>query len=125
MAVLGNRSPYELIRGIRPQLPGAMVGELPRESISVGEYVTRLQEYMRETYHFVQRQQEAVIERMEGKEDGRLSAELWPGDTVLVKREKFEAKDGPIRFQARVYPNVYKTTESYHAHVLCCRCSGS
>ena len=86
-----------------------MVGELPCKSISVGEYVTRLQEYMREIYRSVQGQQEAVIERMEGKEDGRLSAELWPGDIDLVKPQKFEPKEGPICFQARFYPNLYKS----------------
>ena len=109
MAVLGNRSPYEIVTGIKPKLLGAMLGELPRKSVSVGKYVTRLQEYMRGTYRLVQRQQEAVIERMEGKEDGRLSAGLWPGYTVLVKREKFETKEGPIRFKARVYRTCTKS----------------
>ena len=74
MAVLGNRIPYEIVMGIKPKFPGALVGETPREAISVDEYVTRLQEYMQETYRSVQRQQEAVVEKLKWKEYGRLSA---------------------------------------------------
>ena len=81
---------------------------------------------MRDTYRCVQRQQEAVVEKFEGREDGRLSAELWPADTVLVRRDKLDVKGGPVKFQARVYPNVYKVTKkvSTHTHVPCCRCCG-
>ncbi len=37
-----------------------------------------------------------------------MSSELNVGDLVLVKREPTIRRDGPLRFQSRVYPETYK-----------------
>ena len=46
------------------------------------------------------------MEKEEGRQDGRLSAELFIGDAVLVRRELTAVRAGPTRFQERVYEGV-------------------
>ena len=50
MADLGNRCPYEVVTGLQPKMPVAMVAESGREFLPVTEYVVQLQAYMRDTY---------------------------------------------------------------------------
>ena len=50
MKVLGGRSPYEVVYGIRPKLPAALDPSKAVEKISVGEYVERLGKYFTESY---------------------------------------------------------------------------
>jgi len=111
MADLGNRCPYEVITGIKPRLPTAMLTEHPREHVPVTQYVQDLVRYMQETYRSVQRLQVAAQQKAEGTHSGRASAELEIGDSVLVKREPSAARGGPLRFQPRTYPGVYKVDQ--------------
>ena len=118
MSELGGRSPYEVVTGIKPKLPVAMVTEGPREFVPVDEYVRRLQQYMEETYRSVRRTKEESVERHEGTLEGRMSAELLVGDAVLVRRDPTEKRAGPERFQSRVYPGVYKVSRKVGPHTF-------
>ena len=107
MACLGGRSPYEVVTGLKPRLPRALVGALPVEERSVDAYVRDLVEHLRETHKSVQRSTLAAIERDEHSMAGRLSQELHMGDPVLVRREPTVKREGPSRFQARTYPGIF------------------
>ena len=102
------RTPYEVVTGMKPKLPVAMVTEGPREFLPVGTYVEQLRSYMTDTYSAIDRIKTESLEKHEGETDGRRSAVLEVGDAVLVKREASEKRAGPTRFQPRVYPGVYK-----------------
>ena len=45
MADLGNRCPYEVVTGLKPKMPSAMVAEWDREFLPVTDYVVQLQAY--------------------------------------------------------------------------------
>ena len=74
-----RRSPmalYEVVTGLKPKMPAAMVSEHDRECLPVTDYVVQLQRFMRDTYRAVQRLQVATHERVEGTSGGHLSHEL-------------------------------------------------
>ena len=108
MKELEWRTPYEVVTGIKPKLPVAMVTEGPREFLPVGTYMEKLRSYLSDTYSAICRLKTEALEQDEGAADGKRSAVLEVGDAVLVKREASEKRVGPTRFQPRVYPGVYK-----------------
>ena len=111
MADLGNRSPYEVVTGLKPKMPVAMVAKSGRGFLPVTEYTVQLQAYMRDTYQAVKRLQTAAHERVEGTLSGHLSRELHVGDAVLVKRlPSGSGYEGPIRFRPSTYPGIYKVS---------------
>ena len=116
MQELGGRSPYEVVTGIKPKPPVAMVTEGPREFVPVDEYVRRLSQYMEETYRSVRRTKEESLERQEGILEGRQSAEILVGDAVLVRIGPTEKRGGLEGFQARVYPGVYRVSRKVGPH---------
>ena len=103
MEVLGGRSPYEVVLGIRPVLPGALRPGASVAHLTVDAYAENLAKYFRETYQEVQRVQQKVVDRRERDLGGHLSSELSVGDIVLVKRERDPKAAGPARFHKRTY----------------------
>ena len=51
---------------------------------------------------------EEAANKAEGSGAGRLSGPLKVGDLVLIKREPTATRTGPLRFQPRTYPKVYR-----------------
>ena len=49
---------------------------------------------------------------------GNLSAELQLGELVLVRREPTVRREGPLRFQSRVDPEVYKIKKNIARHTF-------
>ena len=118
MAVLGGKSPYEVVTGLVPKMPIAALATQPVKSLDVGEYVKKLREYMVSTYKTVMQVQSETLEADEGKQVGHLSQELWPGDTVLVKRETSAKREGPARFQSRTYNGLYRIVRKVGRHTF-------
>ena len=108
MACLGGRSPYEVVTGLKPRLPRTALGALPVELRTVNSYVNDLMTHLREVHATVQRVALEEIEKTETTLGGHISAELEVGDPVLVRREATVRREGPTRFQSRVYEGVYK-----------------
>ncbi len=47
---------------------------------------------------------------------GHAARELWPGDTVLIKKDPTAERVGALRFQPRVYPGVYRIKRKIDRH---------
>jgi hypothetical protein len=118
MAVLGGRCPYEIVTGLKPRLPAGLSAGGPVEHVTLGDYVGRLREYMRGAHAGVVRAQAEAVEAAEATMKGHLTSELWPGDAVLVRREPTVERRGPLRFQQRVYPGVYRVKTMINRHTF-------
>jgi len=105
---LGGRSPFEVVTGLRPRLPAALNSAIPVGHVSISEYVGKLRDYFRESHAEIQRVQQAAVEDREEDVTGYLSKELEVGDIVLVRREATAGRKGPLRFQSRTYPQLYR-----------------
>ena len=70
MACLGGRSPYEVVTGLKPRFPRALIGAFPVEDRSVDAYVKALIESLREVHSSVQRMTLATIEKDENSVRG-------------------------------------------------------
>ena len=58
---------------------------------------------------------------MEAKEstlDGYLSSELQVGDVVAIRREASVRREGPLRFQQRTYPELYRVSKKIGTHTV-------
>ena len=108
LASLRGRSPYEVVTGIKPRMPAALTAAHPGQYLDVSEYIGCLRQYFQETYAEIQVIQRERAEAQEPRGEGRVSAELKKGDVVLVKREPTVARAGPLRFQERVYRDLYR-----------------
>ena len=118
MAVLGGRCPYEIVTGMKPRFPIALGLRGEAQHVTVDDYAAGLREYFREAWRTVERAQLAAVEAREETLAGHLSAELHVGDTVLVKREPVHTREGPTRFQARVYDGVYRVVRKAGRHTF-------
>ena len=111
MKCLGGRSPCEVVLGIKPKLPSALMSHLWVEDINVDDYVKKLSQYMQETYADVKRYAQEHLENVSGRGKGTEGVGLKVGDTVLVKRvAKSSDLKGPERFSARTWPGIYRIT---------------
>ena len=111
MKCLGGRSPYEVVTGLKPRMPDALRRGLPVEAVGVDQYVKDLLNHLRDVYAGVERQALEDAEEAAAEAAGRVNAELELGDSVLVRREPTAARQGPTRFQERVYPGIYEIME--------------
>ena len=118
LKALGGRSPYEVVTGLRPKLPRLFEPGQAVQEISVNDYSKRLLEYFRFAHADVQRAQLAAVESAEGESVGRLNAELNVGDLVVVRREPTASRTGPLRFQQRAYPEVYRVSKKLGRHTF-------
>ena len=80
------------------------------ELVNVDDYMVRLFEYFRATYKEVRAVQERAVEEREERVAGHLSQELEVGDVVLIRRDPMSKREGPVRFQPRTYPDLYRVT---------------
>ena len=118
MPVLGGRSPYEVVTGLRPTWPSMLDARHNVREITVDEYSRSLIEHFRTTYAEVERVQEAMVESRDKNLKGRLSAELRVGDVVLVKRVRDERQPGPVRFHDKTYPELCRVKKKINVHTF-------
>jgi hypothetical protein len=111
LAALGGRSPYEVVTGLRPKLPSALDPNQRVEHVNVSEYCTRLRTFFDECYKSVERVQRDVAERNVDEAPGLLSKELEVGDLVLIRVPPTVRLVGPLRFQRKTLPDVYRLTK--------------
>ena len=65
MKVLGGRSPFEVVTGLKPRLPAALDVRSQVEFVMMDEYASRLRAYFTETYESVKRIHQAAIDEAE------------------------------------------------------------
>ena len=121
MKVLNGRSPFEVVLGFRPRLPSSLVSQLPVEEISTDEYVARLGKYFAELHSEITKQFSEHEEDLSGRGKGKQSSELKIGDLVLVRRNPSTRREGALRFQERVWPDIYRIVRGSHPvfHLTC------
>ena len=70
MKVLGGRSPYEVVLGLKPKLPASLDPSVPVEHVTIDEYVAKVAQYCRETYDMVSRIQREAAEASQEETHG-------------------------------------------------------
>ncbi|MCP4242643.1 MAG: hypothetical protein GY772_18975 [bacterium] len=94
------------------------LGDLPVTEVGIADYTRDLMQHLVETHAAVQRAQREAVEAQEGTMAGHVSSELFPGDTVLVKKDPTVDRVGALRFQPRVYPGVYRVKRKIDRHTF-------
>ena len=97
----------EVVTGLKPRVPAVLSSGLPVAARGIDEYVRDLMTHLKDVHQTVQHVKMESLAKEEGRQDGRLSAELFVGDAVLVRREPTAVRAGPTRFQERVYEGVF------------------
>ena len=77
-----------------------------------------MREHFKDSYKQIERVQAETAEEAGDDAQGHLSKELFVGDLVLVRREPNVRREGPLRFQSRVYPLVYKILKKISRHTF-------
>ena len=114
MKVLGGRSPYEVVMGFRPRLPASLIGEVPVTEVSVDTYVSKLHKHFKQVYDDMAQRFKDHEEDQVGRGEGSLSAELKIGDLVLLRRNPSVRREGALRFQERVYSDIFRIESGSH-----------
>ena len=119
MKVLGGRSPYEVVLGLKPTFPSALIGSKPIQELSPDEYVRGLVEYFRSTDKGLRARFQEATDAIEGRGKGTENAGLQKGDAVLLRRETATKREGPRRFQERTYDATFrvKSGQSPNFHI--------
>jgi len=114
LKALGNRSPYEVVTGLRPKLPTAMVARFPVQEITVDLYAEQLIAYLRTMYARLKALMADAQDAAETEAPGNLDHELQVGDLVLRIRSPHQlataAGPAPLRFTRHVDPVIYRVT---------------
>ena len=107
---LGGRSPYQVVTGLIPRLPRAVMAGQASGAVSVDEYADRLVGYLQSAYKDIYRRQAGDREEQESEDEqrGRISAELQVGDVVVVKLPPTQSRTGPKRFTARTRAQMWR-----------------
>ena len=110
---LVQRSPYQVVTGLQPKLPRALIGDSPVITLGVGEYVSKLLEYLRSCYRSVRAQTEALREEQEvqAQEGGTYGMELNVGDLVMIRLSAGNKPKGSRRFHSKVQPEYWRIKE--------------
>jgi hypothetical protein len=110
MKVLGDRSPYEVVTGLKPVMPATLRARLPVGDVNVDEYVKDLVEHLAGAREAVARVQQGRAEQELSKAKGRQTAQLSQGDLVVVRvpprhaqqegraKQRLEPKAEPVLF---------------------------
>ena len=113
---LGGRSPYEVVTGLKPKLPSAMLVKYPVQEITVDSYAEQLVEHLRSLYHRLRALMQDVVDQNEQEAEGSLGQALRPGDLVLRRysphEKQKEAGAGPWRFTRSVDPRFYRVVRA-------------
>lgn len=112
---LGNRSPLEVIIGLKPTRPQSLVkGEMVFHQTEE-EYIKWMLSFFPKMWDDVHRAQQAQDERQELEMEGSNTRRVVVGDLVAVKRytpprAQADRQDGggSARFDERCYPDVYR-----------------
>jgi len=118
---LMGRSPYQVVTGLRPKLPRAMMGSSNAiEPVGIDEYVGNLIGYLRECYSSIRQQAVSIREVKEvmAREEGTLGMELEVGDVVMMKLDPTVRREGPKRFQSRVRDELYVIDQKVSPHTF-------
>jgi len=125
MACLGGMCPYEVVTGLKPRLPRALVAEVAGEEVSVTKYVEALKGHLTRIHSEIIELKKSDIEKQNDSAKGRISQELYLGDHVLVRMGKSQAvemtPDGvprngiPAKFQRKVYDGVFRISKKISA----------
>ena len=107
---LGGRSPYQVVTGLIPRLPRAVMADQASGAVSVDDYADRLVSYLQSAYKDIYRRQAGDREEQEFEDEqrGRISAELQVGDVVVVKLPPTQSRTGPKRFTARTRAQMWR-----------------
>ena len=85
LKVLGDRSPYEVVTGLRPKLPSALLAKFPVQETTVDTYSEALIDFLRSTHMRIKALMQDAQARSEQEAEGSMSRELHVGDRVLRK----------------------------------------
>ena len=107
MAVLGGRSPIEVVMGLQPKLPQVLSGGLPVQDIGVQQYVVDLLRYLEETHRDIKANSRELAAAREAVRDGS-SRPLEEGDIVLRRRPETDRPKGSSRFEDRTDGVIYR-----------------
>ncbi len=112
---LGNRSPYEVVTGLRPKLPSTLLARFPVQEVDVDTYAAQLIDYLKVTYHRIKALMQDAADMAEQNAPGSMMRELEVGDLVLrrlnPKQIQKLAGTGPYRFTRTVDPRIYRVAK--------------
>ena len=107
MAVLGGRSPFEVVFGLQPKVPQMLVASLPVEEQGVDQYVLDLVRYLEETHRDVKSCARELAAEKEADRAGRRET-LEEGEIVLRRKDKSNQPHGSTRFENRTDGFLYR-----------------
>ena len=114
MTCLGGLSPYEVVTGLKPRVPGSLVTEVKGSEMPVTEYVAMLKPYLAELHGEIVDLKKSEIEKFGEQVAGKVSQELHLGDFVLVRRGKSQQPEAggptPGKFQKKVYDGIFRVS---------------
>ena len=117
---LVGRSPYQVVTGLTPKMPRALVSNVGVINVGVDSYVTSLIGYLRDCYSSIQNQVKAVQQKneMEASDEGTFGQELEVGDVVMIRRDPTDRRQGPRRFQSKVRDELYVVDRKISPHTF-------
>jgi hypothetical protein len=118
MGVLGGRSPFEVVTGMKPTMPATLKARLPVGDVGVDEYVKGLIECLDVTHKAVQEAQKESFEKQQRSVKGRESAQLKIGDVVLLRNRDSEMPKGENRWTQKTSGILYRITEALGANTF-------
>jgi len=115
---LGGRSPYQVVTGLVPKMPRAVLQQHGTIPVGIDEYMSRVSKYLKDTYRSVRETVSANQERKEiaAQDDGTLGMELNVGDVVMRRVDQIDKRAGPRRFQPRVKKEMYVVKAKISPH---------
>jgi hypothetical protein len=118
---LMGRSPYQVVTGLRPKLPRALMGSSNAvEPIGIDRYVGNLLNYLRGCYESIRQQSISIrdLKEIKALDEGTLGMELHVGDVVMLRLDPTTRREGPRRFQARVREEFYVIDQKVSPHTF-------
>ena len=117
---LGGRSPYQVVTGLVPKMPRAVLQQHGTIPVGIDEYMSRVSKYLKDTYRSVKKTVSANQERKDiaAQDDGTVGMELNVGDVVMRRIDQIDKRAGPRRFQPRVKKVMYVVKAKISAHTL-------
>ena len=108
MAVLGGRSPIEVVMGIKPRLPQTIAAGLPVRDVGIDAYVRELIVSLNRTWQSVRDHGREIAQLREGTAHAGRGEELRVGDFVLRIATSSERPRGRERFLDRHDGEIYR-----------------